>query len=223
MERSVAITSHRPFAIAGDQLHVSFPLAQDDLSFPDQALEQTAEETPNQQHANQNAHVPFSDGIRFLRLQAETCSVNIGMRPIPNSQLSHESWLADMETRILEIKDSLETTKRHELMVRHAMMILHMPCARNPSPNDPSVLKYFDAAVHVAKGYWDLIESNDLDNPWHATHHSYEAGILILYGLCHHRALIHRQYSMAQVFEVVHQVSGLFVSKQQAFSRKDID
>lgn len=95
------------------------------------------------------------------------------------------------------------------------MLILHMPCTRNPNPNDSSVLKCFTAAVRIARGYWELIDSNDVDSPWHATHHCYEAGMLILYGICHHRDFIQKHYTMTQVFEVVHQISGLFVSRRQ--------
>lgn len=92
-----------------------------------------------------------------------------------------------------------------------ATLLLHMPCARNPDPDDTSVLKYFDAALRIISSYWDLAESGNLDNPWHATHHCYEAGNLILYALWHHRSLIRRRYAIKQIFESVHQISGIFV------------
>lgn len=91
-------------------------------------------------------------------------------------------------------------------------LLLHMPCARNPSPSESSVLAYFDAALRIVNGYWELVESSNLHHPWHATHHCYEAGNLILYGLWHYRILIRSHYTTTQVFEAVHHVSGIFVS-----------
>lgn len=198
-------------------MHMPFP-SHNDPAFAVLTQGQTNDEPPHQtasQTPSQVQYVRFIDSLRFLRLQSEICSVNIGMRAIQKPQSTHEHWLIDVERRIFEIKASAATNKKCALMEHHTILILHMPCARNPSPEDSSVLKYFDAAVQTAKGHWDLIESNDLDHPWHASHHCYEAGILILYGLCHHRTLIQRHYTMAQVFEVVHQISGIFVSPAQ--------
>ncbi|KAH0426245.1 zinc finger transcription factor-containing protein [Colletotrichum camelliae] len=133
------------------------------------------------------------------------------MRSIPNGNLSHEEWLVDVERRVREIKAAVVPNSMSNSMEWHTMLILHMPCARNPTPAEASVLKYFRAAVCTVKGYWELIVSNDLDDPWHATHRCYEAGNLILYALWHYRSLIRRHYTIAQVFEVVHQISSIFI------------
>ncbi|KAH7000908.1 fungal-specific transcription factor domain-containing protein [Ilyonectria destructans] len=206
IERSVAITSHRPFAVAGDQVHLPFPLFQDDPNFSNQSPDQNSD-----QRFDQVSYIRSIDRLRFLRLQSEICSVNIGMRPISNPQLTHGGWLVDVERQISEAKVNSATPKWCDFMEWHAILLLHMPCALNPSPDEASVLKYFDAAIRITDGYWELVEANNLDHPWHATHHCYEAGNLILYGLWHYRALIRRYYSLAQVFEVVHRISGFFI------------
>ncbi|EQB59249.1 fungal specific transcription factor domain-containing protein [Colletotrichum gloeosporioides Cg-14] len=153
----------------------------------------------------------FDDTLKFLRLQSEICSVNIGMRPISDSNISYEDWLVDIERRVREIKAGVVSTSMSQSMEWHTMLILHMPCARNPNPAEASVLKYFRAAVCTVRGYWELIVSNDLDDPWHATHRYYEAGNLILYALWHYRSLIRRNHTIAQIFEVVHQISSIFI------------
>uniref|UniRef100_A0A8H7NP73 Zn(2)-C6 fungal-type domain-containing protein n=1 Tax=Bionectria ochroleuca TaxID=29856 RepID=A0A8H7NP73_BIOOC len=197
-ERSIAITSHRPYAIAGDQIHTSFLVSQDVPDTPDE----TAGKTP---------YIGFFDRVEFLRIQSEICSVNIGMRPLPNSHLTHEAWIADTERRVSDAMAHAVNPDWCMFMCRHATLLLHMPCARNPTPCDRSILKYFDAAICTARAYWDLIESNNLDCAWHATHHCYEAGNLILYSLWHFRDLIKRHFTTNQIFEVVHQISGFFI------------
>lgn len=149
--------------------------------------------------------------MEFLRIQSEICSVNIGMRPLPNSHLTHEAWIADIERRVSNAMAHAANPDWCMFMSRHATLLLHMPCARNPTPCERSILKYFDAAICTARAYWDLIESNNLDCPWHATHHCYEAGNLILYSLWHFRDLIKSHFTTNQIFEIVHQISGFFV------------
>lgn len=206
MDRSVAITSHRPLAVAGDQIDVPFSHLQDDTNFPDQTANQDSDHI-----FTQVSYIRFVDRLRFLRLQSEVVSVNIGMRPIPNNHLTHADWIESVERRISEVKVHVVTPKWCAFLEWHSMLLLHMPCAQNPTPSESSVLKYFDAAVRIANGYWELIVSGNLDYPWHATHHCYEAGNLILYSLWHSRSLIRRQYTTTQVFEAVHKVSGSFV------------
>ncbi|KAI1379755.1 hypothetical protein F4677DRAFT_407525 [Hypoxylon crocopeplum] len=198
IERSVAITSHRPYAIAEDQIHVPFPVSEDDPINADQI-------------SSQVPYIRFIDRLRFLRLQSEICSVNIGMRPIPNPQLAYEQWMVDVEGRITEASTQATTSRWSAFMEWHSLLLLHMPCARNPNPEESSVLKYFDAALRTVHGYWELVESDRLDYSWHATHHCYEAGNLILYSLWHFRALLRRHYTTHQVFEAVHQISGFFI------------
>ncbi|VUC26102.1 unnamed protein product, partial [Clonostachys rosea] len=198
LERSIAITSHRPYAIAGDQIHTSFLVSEDFPVTPDE----TSGKAP---------YIRFFDRLKFLRIQSEICSVNIGMRPPPNSHLTHETWIADTERRISDAMAHAVDPDWCMFMCRHATLLLHMPCARSPAPCERSIMKYFDAAVCTARAYWDLIESNNLDCPWHATHHCYEAGNLILYSLWHFRDLIKKHFTTNQVFEVVHQISGFFI------------
>lgn len=153
------------------------------------------------------------DKLQFLRLQAEVCSVNIGMRPIPDPAMTHESWMASIDQRISEIKAQTTGSQGGDLLEWQSLLLLHMPCRRNPSPDDKSVLKAFGAAVCIANGYWDLVQLEHVEYPWHATHHCYEAGILILYSLWHFAALVRENYTTKQIFEVVHQISGFFVSQ----------
>ena len=116
-----------------------------------------------------------------------------------------------MEGRISETMTQAATPKWCGFMESHALFLLHMPCARNPDPAESSVLKCFDAAVRTANGYWELAESHNLDHPWHAVHHCYEAGNMILYSLWHFRSLIRDHYTTKQIFDIVHQISGFFV------------
>uniref|UniRef100_L2GBB6 Zinc finger transcription factor-containing protein n=1 Tax=Colletotrichum fructicola (strain Nara gc5) TaxID=1213859 RepID=L2GBB6_COLFN len=210
IERSIAITSHRPLAVAGDQIHLPFPSSEHDPDCNGSLILHTSDESHDQPLAPYSK-LRFNDTLKFLRLQSEICSVNIGMRPIPNSNISYEDWLVDVERRVREIKAGVVSTSMCNSMEWHTMLILHMPCARNPNPAEASVFKYFRAAVCTVRGYWELIVSNDLDDPWHATHRCYEAGNLILYALWHYRSLIRRNYTIAQIFEVVHQISSIFI------------
>lgn len=133
------------------------------------------------------------------------------MRPIPNLQLAYSGWLEDVERRINEVNYQTATSKWSNFMAWYSLLLLHMPCARNPHPAETSVLKYFDAAVRMLDGYWQLTDSTMLDKPWHATHPCYEAGMLILYSFWHFRDLLRRNYNANHVFDVVHRVSGCFV------------
>lgn len=160
----------------------------------------------------QVSYIRFIDRLRFIRLQTEICTVNIGLRAIPRPSLSYKDWVSDTERRISETNAAAATPKSCAFMVWHALLLLHMPCARNPTPNDKSVLDFFDAAVKISHGYWEMIQVNNIDYPWHATHHCYEAGNLVLYALWHHDALIRRHYSTTQVFDIVHRISSIFVS-----------
>lgn len=198
IERSVAITSHRPYAIAEDQIHIAFPLSHGDSNHVDETTSQVP-------------HIRFIDRLRFLRLQSEICSVNIGLRAIPDPLLTHAEWMVDVEARISEATTQAATHRWCAFMKWQSILLLHMPCARNPNPEESSVLKCFDAAVQIAHGYWELIEADHLNYPWHATHHCYEAGILILYSLWHFRDLLGIHYTTNQVFEASHRISGFFI------------
>lgn len=135
------------------------------------------------------------------------------MRPVPNFALTYDVWMADIERRISEIDSQAATPKWCSFLGWQSLLLLHMPCSRNPNPSEDSVLKYFDAAVRITNSYWDLVQLDQVDNPWHATHHCYEAGNLILYSLWYFPTSIRREYTIRQVFDAVHQVSSFFVSE----------
>lgn len=204
MERSVAVTSHRPYAIRDEQVDLSLPLARGDHSL-------------SSPRPGQFPYIRFIDRLQFHMLQSEICAINIGKRAIPSGRLSYGEWLVDMERRINETKAiaSPETAMEPsicDLMAWHSMLLLHMPCARNPEPGESSILKCFDAAVRLSEGYWELAQSASVEFPWYAVHNAYEAGMLILYLISYFPGLIRSRHHQKRVFEVVHQLSGFFVS-----------
>ncbi|KAL2858549.1 fungal-specific transcription factor domain-containing protein [Aspergillus pseudoustus] len=206
IERSVAITSHRPFGVGRDQIHVSLPHLQEDPNLaegsPDHPADLSIVEIP---------YLRFTDRLQFLRLQAEICSINIGMRSIPDCHLTYQDWSTDIERRVSGLKSHGATLKWCAFMECRIILLLHMPCSRNPSPNERSVIKYFDSALHIVNLHWELLDAGSLTYTWHAAHHCYEAGNLILYALWYHHELIHLRFTTAQVFEAVHQITGAFI------------
>jgi hypothetical protein len=127
--------------------------------------------------------------------------------------MTYEQWMTDTERRIIESKSHAQSSGCFDLIVWQAMMLLHMPCARNQEPTADSVYKCFDAAVQLASKHWDIAQSDYVDQPWHAAHNCYEAGMLILYHLWYFPTIAD-QYTTGQVFDVVHKLSGFFVSLQ---------
>lgn len=125
--------------------------------------------------------------------------------------MPYEEWKIDIERRLVEITSHANTSKWCDFLQWQTELLLHMPCRRNPEPNEESALKCFDAAVRIAHGYWEMAERDQIDNPWHAVHHCYEAGNLILYSLWYFPGLIRQHYTTKNVFEIVHEISGFFV------------
>lgn len=181
--------------MSGDDIHVIFP---------------APEEEPT---ANDSSRVLFIDRLYFLRLQAEICSVNIGMRPIPTAGFTYEDWMASTQQRIFEIKAQSIVSQEGDYLEWQSVLLLHMPCRRNPTPDENSVMRCFEAAVQLANAYGELAQLKDIENPWHVTHHCYEAGNLILYSLWYYAPLVRENYTIKQIFDVVHQISGFFVCK----------
>lgn len=154
----------------------------------------------------------FLERLHLLRIQSEICSVNIGCRPLPNPELAYGQWLEHTEERVSEIQVQASSSDGVEALACHAMLLLHMPCARNPEPTDSSLLKCFDAAVKLTTIHWDRAQARYSEGPWHAIHNCYEAGMLILYALWYHPGTVRSKYTTREVFGVVHQISGFFVS-----------
>lgn len=154
----------------------------------------------------------FVERLHLFRIQSEICSVNIGCRPLPDLEVTYDQWLEHTEERVSRIRAQSTSSDSNEALVCHAILLLHMPCARNPEPADNSLLKCFDAAFKLAALHWDRAQVRYLEDPWHATHNCYEAGMLILYALWYRPTLMRSNYTTKEVFEVVHQISGFFVS-----------
>lgn len=206
MERSIAVTSHRPHAVRDEQIDVALPQAYDDHN-------------PLYLSSGQFSYVRFVDRLQFVILQSEITAINIGKRAIPNAALTYDEWMIDMEQRIQNsrasvVADLADPPKSCDFLTWQSMLLLHMPCAHNPQPSESSIFKCCDAAFRIAEGYWDLTQTDYVEYPWHAVHNAYEAGILILYILSHFSSLIHTRYSTKRVFEIVHQLSSFFVSSE---------
>lgn len=184
IERSVAITSHRPLAVAGCQVRIS--------------------------SNSLDGSISFKRRLKILKIQSEICSVNIGMRAVPTIGWTYQEWASTTEASIIEAA-RMGNCRDFEFIVHQAMMLLHMPCARNPEPNDESVLKSLDAAEQLSTSYWELVQSGCIENPWHAVHNCYEAGMLLLYFMWYYPTIVRQQYTTAQVFDIVHHISGFFI------------
>ncbi|KAF2019162.1 hypothetical protein BU24DRAFT_114447 [Aaosphaeria arxii CBS 175.79] len=197
LERSVAITSHRPYAVAGDMIGTALP-------------EMSNESIPKEPGHYSCYFISFKDRVRVIRIQSELCSINIGKRVILTPSSAYDRWMQEMERRIHELTQT-EHTKGFRIMAWQCLILLHMPCAHNPSPSPESTIKCFNAAVELSSGYWELVQSDFVDYPWHGVHKCYEAGMLILYHLWYSASVIRQHYSTRQIFEAVNNLSGFFV------------
>lgn len=216
IERSVAITSHRPFAVAEDQIHRPVPSRNGAII----SGVESYQNADTNSSLDQIPHIEFIDRLQFLKIQSEICSVNIGMRPIADLFATHEEWYINMQERISNVQAMSATPKWSRFMELHSVLLLNMPCIRNPHPKESQILKYVAAAIQIVQLHWDLCNSENLNYPWHATHHSYEAGNLLLYGIWHYRSLILTHYSISFIFEIVQCASSVFVCEHNPKERK---
>lgn len=136
----MAITSHRPYSVASDQIGISPPAV---IGHPG----------GSEHNNNFSSYIPFETRLRILMIQSEICSVNIGKRAIPAPGWSYDHWMKETERRITDTKTQTENIKGTDIMAWQSMLLLHMPWARNPDPEAKSVLKCFVAAFQMSTAY----------------------------------------------------------------------
>jgi hypothetical protein len=206
MERSTAVTSYRAFSLKDEHINVAFPTEYEDSFIKPGGIVAGGRRTKYQ----------FLNYIRFRQIQSEILAVQFFGRPLPTE--TYKEWMNSVEAKLVNWRRlclSSEAEKAPDWF-HHAVwqcyLMLHRPCPRNATPSEESIIACFEAARGVSSGSWELLQNGYLLYPFHNAHNGFEAATVVLYGLRHHTHKIREKYGSKQVVELIHQLSGLFVS-----------
>lgn len=87
-------------------------------------------------------------------------------------------------------------------MTWFSQLLLHSPCARNPEPDESSLLKRFYAAANIPDGYWGLAQTQYFEYPCHAVHNTYEAGILMLCIIAYQSTIVQTHHDVKRLLDL---------------------
>jgi hypothetical protein len=205
MERSLAVTSHRPFTLKDEYINTKFPSVYEDSKIHPDRIETGGPRVKFQ----------FLNFIRFRQIQSEICSVQYFNRQLENS--SYTDWMTDMERKIQNLQeDILSMVETAPDWFSHSVwqnrLMLHRPCSRNPNPAKESMKACFEAAIGVAQGCWLTMQSGYLTFVFHLVHNAFEAGATMLYLLKEDPVTFRALYGNSEIIKHLTQLSGVFVS-----------
>jgi hypothetical protein len=159
--------------------------------------------------------------VRFRQIQSEILSVQFFNKELQGQE--YPQWVVGMEKRLVDWQQAaLADVEKGPDWFSHALwqcyLMLHRPCPRNPAPTEHSIVTCFEAALGLSSGSWELLKTGYLQYPFHNAHNGFEAATVVLYGLRYHTMRIRDQYGSRRVIDLIHQLSGLFVSSTLANS-----
>ena len=209
LERSTTVTSYRPFTMRDEHINVAFPSEYEDSSITPEGV------LPG----GRRSKVQFLNYVRFRQIQSEILSVQFFNKELQGQE--YPQWVIGMEKRLVDWQQAaLADVEKGPDWFSHALwqcyLMLHRPCPRNPTPTENSIAACFEAAFGLSSGSWELLKTGYLQYPFHNAHNGFEAATVILYGLRYHTMRIRDQYGSRRVIDLIHQLSGLFVSSTLA-------
>ncbi|KIW32556.1 uncharacterized protein PV07_04087 [Cladophialophora immunda] len=174
IERSLTVTSHRPFTLMDEHINTQYPSEYEDCCIRRDHIDTSGRRIKFQ----------FLNVVRFRQIQSEICSVQYFNRPL--GDLTYDQWQTEVEGRIeqlhQDILSMIETAPEWLLpCVWNNRVMLHRPCCRNPNPSKQSLRACFHAAFHMAKGCWSTAQTSYLTFTFHIVHNAFEAGTTMLY------------------------------------------
>ncbi len=205
MERSITVTSHRPFTLKDEHINVGFPSEYEDCCIK-----------PSGILPGERTKLQFLNYIRFRQIQSEILAVQFFDRVLPTS--TYREWVTSVERQLVELRRRTMASEPDKApdWFHHAVwqcyLMLHRPCPRNLSPDEESIVICFEAAKGVSKGSLELLQTGYLQYPFHNAHNGFEAATVVLYGLRHHTLKLRERYGSKKVVELIQQLSGIFVS-----------
>ncbi len=205
MERSVTVSARQPFFILDENISTGLPS-------PYQDSQITASGTlPTE--LKPKAH--FLTRIYHRQLQSEILRVEWGNGEIKQS--SYHAWVTDMKLKVYSWREAVAAEYQSlpdwfDLRIWLTIVLLHRPCPRCPKPDEGSISTCFDATVKLTDGYWDMARDGLFKYVWLSIHDGFMCGIIILWSLLHYTETLKRRHGVSKIIEVVHRISGLFVS-----------
>lgn len=205
MDRSITVPAVRPLEIADEHIDVQLPNLQSQWLLDTRGIESPAAQLDSIRRRRQ-----WINHVRIRQLESEIYSINFCDKEPP---LHFVTWMKDMDTRlqswrldVISLSDS--GPDWFDFVTSTVRFYLHMPCPRNPSPTDESLLACFDDAIIFGSGYSSMLQHGFLKFDWHCAHQCFTAGMLVL----RFTALYLRRHSHARFIEVVDLFSDVFVS-----------
>uniref|UniRef100_A0A093V5X4 Pyrimidine pathway regulatory protein 1 n=3 Tax=Talaromyces marneffei PM1 TaxID=1077442 RepID=A0A093V5X4_TALMA len=190
LDRSICSVLHRPLSIPDAAIDAPFPSIQ---------------KNPQQNSilaAMSGAYIQWS---KLHRLQSEMIEVHFQGGALPEG-MSWDDWLVYMEERGRTLNKQWQTTTKGVDEMKHFsfcrfLFTLHRPSPRVPFPSESSLLTCFEAATQWAQIAKEHFEHGYFRRPWFATHHNFEAAMVVLFSLRHAGTAIRRKFDTQQLFE----------------------
>jgi hypothetical protein len=206
MERSVALTCHRPFAIRDEHIKLdtfrSYLGSQEWLTYG----------TPSMTKR-------YVRHLEYCLLQTEICAVNISNQKIRPIGTTYSEWVVTCEQRVGNFRDATWTEvilipDWVDLPAWRCLAWLYMPCPRNPNPSNTTITKFIDALIHISDIYWALSKEKSLRLCWFAVHTIYEIGIQLLYCLQNYSEAVHSCFANIRILDTLTHLSDVLVSQK---------
>ncbi|KIW28241.1 uncharacterized protein PV07_07920 [Cladophialophora immunda] len=205
IERSLAVTSHRPFTIKDEHINVAFPSDSEDAFIHPSGIKP----------GGRRLKYHFINFIRFRQIQSEICAVQFFTRSLANK--TYAQWTSEMEKKIGSLHDSISLMMETapdwcSHAVCQSRLMLYRPCSYNLTPSDTQMTACFAAAVEVANACWTGSRTAHLVFVFHMVHNLFEAGTTILYLLKISPETFRALYGNNRIIELLNQISGVFTT-----------
>lgn len=183
LDRAICSVLHRPLSIPDVTINTQFPSLQD-------------------KSVTSGARIQWTT---LHQLQSEIIEIHFQGAPLPND-MTWNDWVTSMEHKIRALNRKWEVTvegvdEMRDFSYFRFLFTLHRPSPRMPMPSQPSLLTCFESATQWAKLAMEHFERGFFRRPWLATHHNFEAAMIVLFALRHATSTIREKFDAREVFE----------------------